>query len=567
MAAAAVGVVFAIAGGAFADNVQNDVAANPGSDTFVAGGSTSVGYRITATSGDGQTGCNAADSTPATVTINAPAGVTATPGSRSFTTCGTTQSVAFTSNTPGDYTITASVSDSGVGTYNTIPATFTLHVTAPPAPPDTTAPSITANVIGTLGNNGWYTSDVTVSWTVTDEQSNISSSTGCGSTTISSNTAGTSLTCAATSAGGTNSQSVTIKRDATAPSGVSTSLDDPADHNGWYNNSVGWTTSGSDAPSGIASCSSGTYSGPDGTGLTVSGSCTDNAGNTSASATSATFKYDATAPTSVSTSLDDPADHNGWYNNSVGWTTSGSDAPSGIASCSSGTYSGPDGTGLTVSGSCTDNAGNTSASATSATFNYDATAPTVSVTGVTGGATYTLGSAPTAGCNTTDATSHVATNATVSLSGGPVGAVTATCSGAEDNAGNTNTASVTYTVVYSWTGFFQPIDNGVMNVAKAGSTIPVKFSLGGDQGLNIFWTATAGTTYPNSGSISCAADPTADAIEEYSTATVSGLKYDATANQYIYNWKTASNYAGTCRQLIVRLKDGTYHRADFKFTK
>jgi hypothetical protein len=488
MAAAAVGVVFAIAGGAFADNVQNDVAANPGSDTFVAGGSTSVGYRITATSGDGQTGCNAADSTPATVTINAPAGVTATPGSRSFTTCGTTQSVAFTSNTPGDYTITASVSDSGVGTYNTIPATFTLHVTAPPAPPDTTAPSITANVIGTLGNNGWYTSDVTVSWTVTDEQSNISSSTGCGSTTISSNTAGTSLTCAATSAGGTNSQSVTIKRDATAPSGVSTSLDDPADHNGWYNNSVGWTTSGSDAPSGIASCSSGTYSGPDGTGLTVSGSCTDNAGNTSASATSATF-------------------------------------------------------------------------------NYDATAPTVSVTGVTGGATYTLGSAPTAGCNTTDATSHVATNATVSLSGGPVGAVTATCSGAEDNAGNTNTASVTYTVVYSWTGFFQPIDNGVMNVAKAGSTIPVKFSLGGDQGLNIFWTATAGTTYPNSGSISCAADPTADAIEEYSTATVSGLKYDATANQYIYNWKTASNYAGTCRQLIVRLKDGTYHRADFKFTK
>src|SRR5215211_1212333 len=40
---------------------------------------------------------------------------------------------------------------------------------------------------------------------------------------------------------------------------------------------------------------------------------------------------------------------------------------------------------------------------------------------------------------------------------------------------------------YPFTGFFQPIDNnGVFNSAKAGSTIPVKFSLGGDKGLNIF---------------------------------------------------------------------------------
>lgn len=41
-------------------------------------------------------------------------------------------------------------------------------------------------------------------------------------------------------------------------------------------------------------------------------------------------------------------------------------------------------------------------------------------------------------------------------------------------------------VVYKYSGFFQPIDNKdasgnyVLNKAKAGSTIPVKFSLGGD---------------------------------------------------------------------------------------
>ena len=79
----------------------------------------------------------------------------------------------------------------------------------------------------------------------------------------------------------------------------------------------------------------------------MSGSCSDNAGNSASDAV--TFDYDATAP-SASTTLDRGADHNGWYNAPVGHTTSGTDATSGIATCSSGSYSGPDGTGLSVSG-------------------------------------------------------------------------------------------------------------------------------------------------------------------------------------------------------------------------
>jgi len=58
-----------------------------------------------------------------------------------------------------------------------------------------------------------------------------------------------------------------------------------------------------------------------------------------------------------------------------------------------------------------------------------------------------------------------------------------------------------------------------------------------------------------------------DALEEVSTTANSGLKYDAVANQYIYNWKTDGSFSGTCRQLTIRLADGTYHRADFKFSK
>jgi hypothetical protein len=58
---------------------------------------------------------------------------------------------------------------------------------------------------------------------------------------------------------------------------------------------------------------------------------------------------------------------------------------------------------------------------------------------------------------------------------------------ASDEAGNAASASVTYSVIYDFDGFFNPVDNpDVLNRVKAGSAIPVKFSLGGDQGLDIF---------------------------------------------------------------------------------
>ena len=83
--------------------------------------------------------------------------------------------------------------------------------------PDSTPPVITADVSGTQGSNEWYTSDVTVSWTVADGDSEITATDGCDQIVIDGDTAGLSLTCAATSAGGTASQSVTIKRDAAPP--------------------------------------------------------------------------------------------------------------------------------------------------------------------------------------------------------------------------------------------------------------------------------------------------------------------------------------------------------------
>jgi hypothetical protein len=82
---------------------------------------------------------------------------------------------------------------------------------------DVSPPVINRALTGTLGSNGWYRTNVGIAWSVTDAQSAILSSTGCGPVSITTDTAGTTVTCSATSAGGSASKSVTVKRDATLP--------------------------------------------------------------------------------------------------------------------------------------------------------------------------------------------------------------------------------------------------------------------------------------------------------------------------------------------------------------
>ena len=58
-----------------------------------------------------------------------------------------------------------------------------------------------------------------------------------------------------------------------------------------------------------------------------------------------------------------------------------------------------------------------------------------------------------------------------------------------------------------------------------------------------------------------------DQIEQTVTAGSSSLQYDATFDQYTYVWKTDKSWVRTCRQLDVKLKDGTNHLANFGFQK
>jgi hypothetical protein len=129
-----------------------------------------------------------------------------------------------------------------------------------------------------------------------------------------------------------------------------------------------------------------------------------------------------------------------------------------------------------------------------------------------------------------------------------------------DVAGNSATATSTYNVVYDFSGFLQPVENlPMLNIAKAGSAIPVKFSLGGNQGLAIF---AAG--YPASSPIPCDASEPGTVIEETVAAGSSSLSYDATTGQYKYVWKTERAWKGTCRMLVVRFNDGAEHLAKFR---
>jgi hypothetical protein len=114
---------------------------------------------------------------------------------------------------------------------------------------------------------------------------------------------------------------------------------------------------------------------------------------------------------------------------------------------------------------------------------------------------------------------------------------------------------------YTFTGFFQPVDNlPVVNVANAGSSIPLKFGLGGYHGLNIF---AAG--FPTSGQVQCNSSEPAGEVEETVNSGGSSLSYDPITGRYTYVWKTNKAWKGTCRLLVIRFADGTQQYAKFRF--
>ena len=151
-----------------------------------------------------------------------------------------------------------------------------------------------------------------------------------------------------------------------------------------------------------------------------------------------------------------------------------------------------------------------------------------------------------------------------SLTSTTVGAknLTATYSGGANFVGSVS-ATAPHNVQYNFVGFLQPIDNlPVLNSAKGGQTIPVKWQLQDAAGASVSSLATF--TSLQAAPTGCLAAPVS-IIDDYVMATGGTvLRYDAGSNQFIYNWQTAKSMNG-CWVLRLTLSDGTYHDAFFQF--
>ena len=120
------------------------------------------------------------------------------------------------------------------------------------------------------------------------------------------------------------------------------------------------------------------------------------------------------------------------------------------------------------------------------------------------------------------------------------------------------TSMLSFGMRYAFEGFFAPLDMStsttvVWNSVKAGQAVPIKWRL---------LTNGAPVADPASFSgvsafpVSCTAAAAIDAPVEQTSPGTATLSYNG-EGQWQFNWKTPSNYKGTCQAVFVRFNDGS----------
>lgn len=296
-------------------------------------------------------------------------------------------------------------------------------------------------------------------------------------------------------------------------------------------------------------------------GTVVNGSAKDTADNVGTD--SVIVRLDETPPSIAGAIVPGTTMVNGWYTGSVKVHFTCSDALSGVGVCPADVNLTTNGAGQAVTRTATDIAGN-SASATVSGIKIDNENPTVTSVNVANGS-YTLGAVPAATCTATDSFSGVA-SCRVTVTGGNANGVGTFnyAATATDNAGNTSAPMLgTFAVIYRFDGFLQPINDTAHQVPgtttsifKAGSTVPAKFQLKNSAGVAVQATSAPVWLTPLKGSVMSA--PVDETFYSASADSGSTYRFDATAAQYIYNWKTGSG--GNYWRIGVRFDDGqTYY--------
>jgi predicted extracellular nuclease len=110
---------------------------------------------------------------------------------------------------------------------------------------------------------------------------------------------------------------------------------------------------------------------------------------------------------------------------------------------------------------------------------------------------------------------------------------------------------------YDFSGFLPPVANRpAVNNVNSGQTIPMKFVLNGDLGLDVLFGDPTAARY------TCGTDdPTGD------VATAAGVLILDPGGRYTYEWKTVKAWANQCRTFTLTLDDGAYRSADFNFRR
>ena len=260
----------------------------------------------------------------------------------------------------GQQTASCSYTDHGPGPGLTASGSETYSIFDP------TAPVIghTLNPATPDGSNGWYKGDVDLTWNVSEPQSpNSLQKTGCVDQSITADQVATTYTCSATSAGGSaDEQSVTIKRDATAPVVSLGSVSGTQGENSWYTSPVTQAFNATDATSGLAGPVNSQTSGDTEEGSNVmlaSGPVSDNAGNTNPGISAGPFKIDLSNPTNIQFVGGPAAGGEYFFGDApAAPTCTADDAVSQLKSCVVTGYSSAVGT-HTMTATATDNAGRT----------------------------------------------------------------------------------------------------------------------------------------------------------------------------------------------------------------
>ncbi|HKX55982.1 MAG TPA: PxKF domain-containing protein, partial [Xanthomonadales bacterium] len=283
------------------------------------------------------------------------------------------------------------------------------------------------------------------------------------------------------------------------------------------------------------------------------------------SAESAPVVVDQTGPGAPAATADrapDFAGGDGWYADTVTVSFTGAVDPllqDGSAGSGVAQYTVPQvfttSGEHTASGKATDYAGNDSVSSELTVF-VDADDPLVAFPVCP--ADVLLLSDAQASWEASDAHSGLATAAsgTETLDTSSI-ATRSVVASATDNVAHEGSAECAYRVVFAFSGFFKPVNNPpAQSEFSAGDVVPITFALDGDQGMNIMAPA-----YPHSEAIACGTNPELEAGSPTSAARELMYKR-GNGGRYTYFWATEAGWAGTCRQLIVKLTDGTYHRAN-----